>query len=373
MTHARRLWFQGTVAHCRVFTGGAVPIGDNHKHRFQVRETSMPEAHPHAWPLILAAGEGTRLRALTTKPCGTAVPKQFCSLKGGHSLLEDAITRAQRLATPDRICAVLAEQHRRWWAEGRLTSLPARNLIVQPRNRGTGIGILYSVLHILPRDPHARLVLLPADHAVRDEAVLSRSLGDALRRLERNTASVTLLGVEPEEADTELGYILPAGRDPSGGERIACFVEKPSSALAAEIMRAGGLWNTFIIVATAQGVLDLFMKRHAALAMQVQVAVTQALNARTPAAGWPALVNLYDRLPALDFSRDLLQGQEHELSMARLEACGWSDLGTPRRVGQTLRRLAAHSEPPAAPARDAPIDLAAQHAHFERPQVSLRA
>src|SRR5678816_3420798 len=44
----------------------------------------------HLWALVLAGGEGKRLRALTTEPCGTPVPKQFCSLWGERSLIEEA-------------------------------------------------------------------------------------------------------------------------------------------------------------------------------------------------------------------------------------------------------------------------------------------
>ena len=76
----------------------------------------MPEAR-HVWSLVLAGGDGNRLRALTTKPCGTSVPKQYCSLHGGHSLLEDAIARAQRVVAPDRVCTIVAQQHREWWTE----------------------------------------------------------------------------------------------------------------------------------------------------------------------------------------------------------------------------------------------------------------
>src|SRR5688572_13502475 len=161
----------------------------------------MPEAQ-HVWSLVLAGGDGSRLRALTTKPCGTSVPKQYCSLHGGHSLLEDAIARARRVVAKDRVCTIVAQQHRQWWTEcpQLLEALAAGNLIVQPRNLGTGIGILYSLLHILAKDAQAQVVLLPADHYVRDEDVLNSALVQAIERLERNADRPVLLGLQPEEA-----------------------------------------------------------------------------------------------------------------------------------------------------------------------------
>jgi len=48
----------------------------------------------HTWALVLAAGEGARLRTLTTDASGTAIPKQFCSLHGGTSLLLDTLSLA---------------------------------------------------------------------------------------------------------------------------------------------------------------------------------------------------------------------------------------------------------------------------------------
>src|SRR5688572_7927177 len=82
------------------------------------------------WALVLAAGEGSRLRALTTSN-GVAVPKQFCSLHDGPSLLQEALHRAEAVAPRLRICTIVAAQHRRWW-QGPLWSLPSQNIIVQP-------------------------------------------------------------------------------------------------------------------------------------------------------------------------------------------------------------------------------------------------
>jgi mannose-1-phosphate guanylyltransferase len=323
----------------------------------------------HVWGLVLAAGDGSRLRALTTQPCGTAVPKQFCSLHGGHSLMEDAVARAAGLADAERICAIVAEQHRQWWSEMQvLGHLPPGNVIVQPRNRGTGIGILYSLLHIMAKDPHAQVVLLPADHYVRDEPVLHEALTRALARVAHCKDRPVLLGLEPDEADTELGYILPSESDSNGALGVARFVEKPRAALAADIIAAGGLWNTFIMVADARRLLDMYLPRHASLVMEMQVIVSRALSSPLPAMGWPAIVDLYSRLPDLDFSRDLLEGHEDELCVMCVPTCGWSDLGTPRRVGETLRRLSPREEREEREEATwtAPLDLAIQHERFLR-------
>jgi mannose-1-phosphate guanylyltransferase len=322
--------------------------------------------------LVLAGGDGNRLRALTTMPCGTSVPKQYCSLHGGHSLLEDAIARAQRLVARDHVCTIVAQQHREWWTESQplLQALENGNLIIQPRNLGTGIGILYSLLHILAKDSQAHVILLPADHYVRDEDTLNGALLQALARLDRNADRPVLLGLQPEEPDTDLGYILPGDPDPLGGYTVARFIEKPGYSVAREIIDAGGLCNTFIMVAAARTLLDLFMPRYAPLVMEMQVGLEKGRTAGSPTGSWPALLSLYDRLPELDFSRDLLEGRAADLCVLRVPPCGWSDLGTPRRVGEIVQRFASG----AAADRNlvdglrfsAHINLAAQHAQFVR-------
>jgi len=137
------------------------------------------------WALVLAAGEGSRLRALTTTN-GVAVPKQFCSPQSGPSLLQEALRRAEAVAPRSRICTIVAEQHRRWW-EGPLWSLPPQNIIVQPENRGTAAGLLLPLLlHIEARDPQARVVVLPVPTCGWSDLGTPKRVAEALRRLERN-------------------------------------------------------------------------------------------------------------------------------------------------------------------------------------------
>src|ERR1035438_3494388 len=130
------------------------------------------------WAIVLAAGDGTRLSSLTTDERGDAVPKQFCSLNGGPSLLHEALQRAWRIVSRERVCTIVARQHERHW-QHMLWSLPARKVIVEPRNCGTANGVLHGLLRILERDPLARIVFLPADHYVHDEASLADSMRTA--------------------------------------------------------------------------------------------------------------------------------------------------------------------------------------------------
>jgi hypothetical protein len=71
-------------------------------------------------------------------------------------------------------------------------------------------------------------------------------------------------------------------------------------------------------------------------------------------------------MPDLDFSRDLLEGRESSLCVMRVPPCGWSDLGTPHRVGETVRRIARERSIEHATDSSGSINLAARHAHFER-------
>ena len=66
----------------------------------------------YTWSLVLAGGEGSRLRSLTTDGAGASVPKQFCSLFGATTLLEDALNRGRAVAD-GRICAIVADHHHR--------------------------------------------------------------------------------------------------------------------------------------------------------------------------------------------------------------------------------------------------------------------
>jgi mannose-1-phosphate guanylyltransferase len=314
------------------------------------------------WAIVLAAGDGTRLSSLTTDARGEAVPKQYCSLNGGPSLLEEALRRAQRIVPRERVCAVVAGQHQRHWRQ-MLCSLPVRNVIVQPRNCGTANGVLLGLLRILERDPLAHIVFLPADHYVHDEAALADSMRTTAT-FTRGGDSLTLLGIEPDDIDIELGYIVPGEPLEVGIRRVEQFVEKPSAESARQLIARGALWNSFIFWARGATLLELIRGRLSAIVEEMMNALARDWRGD---GRMSAVRELYARLPVVDFSRAVMQGAEPALRVRSAPACGWTDLGTPRRVGRILQRfqLASAIRPPesALPVM-ASVDLAAQYARL---------
>jgi mannose-1-phosphate guanylyltransferase len=118
-----------------------------------------------------------------------------------------------------------------------------------------------------------------------------------------------------------------------GTRRIARFVEKPSRAVAARLVRERALWNSFILVARASALVELIERRFPVEVAAFQSVFRQAaLTERLPR----ELEKLYARVPEIDFSRDVVEGADAALGVIRVPPCGWSDLGTPQRVAKAL-------------------------------------
>jgi mannose-1-phosphate guanylyltransferase len=233
-------------------------------------------------------------------------------------------------------------------------------VLVQPENRGTALGILLALLHILERDDLARVLVLPSDHHVSDEPALSAAMAQAVVRVRKEAGAIVMLGMTPEEPDPELGYIVPALGAADRFAAVASFVEKPTAAEARALIARGALWNSFIVAAHAPSLLGVIARHDSVVVERMRTAVK-----RSRARESTALAGLYSSLPTVDFSRQILQGREPLLRVLRVRPCGWTDLGTVERVGKSLR-----GGPPRAVRRRGPLEaggalsLERQLAHF---------
>lgn len=262
------------------------------------------------------------------------------------------MVRAAAIAPLRRTCTVVAAAHRRWWSIS-LAQQPGENIIVQPQNKGTGIGVLLALLNLRERDPYANVVLLPADHYLRDEATMAASLQRLADLAAANTDNVYLLGAEPNGADPELGYIVPAEARRDSASGVKCFVEKPPLAEAASLVSQGALVNVFIVAGSVGALLGMFKESYANEMFALAVVPTRG------GCDFGHLTGIYEDLPVVDFSHDVLAQQPAVLRVVPVPECGWTDLGTPERVAEVLKtppRCSAGRE--SRPTAMAPLNLA---------------
>jgi mannose-1-phosphate guanylyltransferase len=286
--------------------------------------------------IILAGGEGQRLAPLTRALYGTDLPKQFAVLSGERSLMQTTIERAAALTTLDRISVVVTAHHEQI-ARAQLAPYPGVELVVQPRNLDTGPGLLLPLVRVLVRADTARVVFLPSDHHVANSAPIA----DALRHSGSDGLNdrISLLGVTPTGPEVEYGWIVRgAPVDRTAGYTVRRFLEKPTHAVAEDLWRSGGLWNTFISAGPAR----LFWK----LAQRHLPAHTRRLEryASTVHAGGEAeaLHAAYDGMEPANFSRSVLSNAR-ELAVLPVAGSGWCDWGSPQRVLATLAGTDGHA------------------------------
>jgi len=287
-----------------------------------------PEMQTPLWIVVLAAGAGTRLASVTG-----GVPKQFWSIDGGPSLVEQTVERLQSLSVPERTLTVINRGHERYVDTlARGTSLG--RLVAQPCDRGTATGIALAVATVVEAGSDAIVLVTPSDHGVGRPRLFRDGLSEGVEAIGANRAGIVLFGVEADAANADYGWIARRRVQASQPERIqdvAAFVEKPGPLEAARLLNAGAVWNTMVLAARASALLDLYRQFLPELAEALVQLSHLPVDRRDT-----YITELYGRLPFADFSSDLLSRARGLAVYTWPASVGWSDLGTPARLAYWL-------------------------------------
>ncbi len=287
----------------------------------------------NVWAIVLAGGEGTRVRGFLKQLCGGNGLKQFSPIIGRRSMLQHTLDRMQQLVPPERTLIVVGA-HQRAEASRQLADWPQQNIIYQPANRDTAPGILLPLSYITDRDPSASIIVSPSDHFVRDENRFMEAVASALADLKRYSDKMILLGMTPEQGqETEYGYIQ-VRKQPRASltQAVAGFVEKPPLPLARRLINQGALWNTMVF--TVRGKTLWQMVRDAAPSLDNAFGLIQSMLGSIHAPGF--IQHIYETIPNVNFSSDICAPQAKKLRVLKVPNVGWSDWGT---VASILRSL----------------------------------
>jgi mannose-1-phosphate guanylyltransferase len=310
------------------------------------------------WAVILAGGDGMRLRSMTRSIAGDDRPKQFCALVGPDALLTETRRRTALAIPAHRTLIVVNQAHERFYTS-LLADVRTPAVVAQPENRGTAPAILYALLVLAARQATADIVaFFPSDHFVSDGAAFMGQVEQAFEGCARRPDLVTLLGIAADRPEPGYGWIEPgepvAGTDGSPLRLVRRFWEKPAAADAERFRAAGWLWNSFVMVGRVSTLLAL-----------IRLSVPDLFRSFADVTGTlgtvgelPALERLYCGLPSVDFSRQVLTARPDTLAVLPVRGVHWNDLGDPERVLATRRR--AQATPMREPVqRMAPVSISA--------------
>jgi mannose-1-phosphate guanylyltransferase len=298
------------------------------------------------WAIVLAGGDGVRLRSLTLKLTGRPIPKQFCVLVGSQTMLEQTCRRVAIAIDPNRTLFVVTRCHEDLY-EPLLSGLPDFNLVVQPQNRGTAPAILYALLRLGRVSTDDFVAIFPSDHYVSDQCRFMRSVDAAFNIAEARPELTVVLGIPATYAETSYGWIEPGQPAAARGANgrffsIRRFWEKPDSETAQRFMKRGYLWNSFVLVGRVSTLIRLFVDCTPELHGEFQ-RVRKILGTMFES---EAIERLYRDLPSLSFSDKILSRCPPSLATIAVPGIEWSDLGQPERVMAVLGRAAPKTRLP---------------------------
>ncbi|MEZ8144191.1 mannose-1-phosphate guanylyltransferase/mannose-6-phosphate isomerase [Enterovibrio sp. FF113] len=191
-------------------------------------------------PVILSGGSGSRMWPLSRKD----FPKQFLSLVSDHTLLQDTVLRLPQGAAESPIF-ICSEDHR-FIVKDQLADIhcKARSVLLEPIGRNTAPAVALAALELESMGLGDELMLvLPADHVIRDKNKFHRALEAAEQQAK--AGKLVLFGIEPTGPETGYGYVKSGEALNHGSFEVDRFVEKPDARTAIGYLKSGGYyWNS---------------------------------------------------------------------------------------------------------------------------------
>jgi mannose-1-phosphate guanylyltransferase len=198
--------------------------------------------------LIMAGGEGTRFWPLSRKDN----PKQFLKLNDDQkTMLQETVERIKELVPIEQIFIATNEAYREA-IKKQLDGIPSENIIVEPMKRNTAACIGLSSVVIEDKYPGSTMIVLPADHLIKNEKKFVNILSKAVMTAATGKNLVTL-GIKPTHPETGYGYIHYVDHlhtiDGDQVFKVQNFTEKPDLDIAKEFLNDGNyLWNSGMFI-----------------------------------------------------------------------------------------------------------------------------
>ena len=277
--------------------------------------------------ILLSGGSGKRLWPLSNDIRSKQFIKLFKDKDGNYESMVQRVYR--QIKTVDKGADILIatsksqvsaihnqlwNEHEQMESDSQFKAAGSVYVSVEPARRDTFPAILLAVFYLVDvkhKDPSEPVVICPVDPYVDDsyyEAVKSLE-----EYVEKDTAKITLMGIEPSYPSSKYGYIIPDSKDELA--QVRSFKEKPDEETAKGYLAQGALWNAGVFAFRMSYLLD-------------------RAKELLPNTGYDDLFSRYDTLPKISFDYAVL---EKESSIQKIRYQGdWKDVGTWNMISEVM-------------------------------------
>lgn len=269
------------------------------------------------WALIMAGGQGTRLWPLSCKKN----PKQFLTLYGKKSLIENTVVRVSRLISQKHIL-IITDSKNVSRVRKLFPRIPNDQIIGEPIGRNTAATIGLAAALIQAKDPKSVLCVFPSDHVILNLSEFKNSLRQAILWASSGNHHV-LFGTKPTFPSTAYGYVQC---QKSGVQKdlfvVKKYIEKPNHTKAEKLFKKKDFfWQAGIFVFKVDTILKSlrkFLPRH-------YDAVIKIAKARSGKGGFP-LARLFAQLTPISIDYGIMEKLDMiYMVRARFD---WNDIGS---------------------------------------------
>jgi mannose-1-phosphate guanylyltransferase len=279
--------------------------------------------------VIMAGGAGERFWPLSR----IRYPKQLLKIAGNKSMLSRSIERIQPLVSAEDIY-VITNAELKPAIEGECC-LPPENIVAEPMGKNTAACLALASSVILknhPDEDDTIMMVMTADHHIRDTDAFRRDCADAIAFAEKNDALITF-GIPPSRPETGYGYIELNEADAADGGvcKVASFREKPNLETAREFEKSGRfLWNSGMFVWRTSSLVAAFQKH----LPDVFERIEPMREAYLPDPKGESLASLFDDIPRISIDCGILERAANVFVVhAHFD---WDDIGTWNSLGRLL-------------------------------------
>jgi mannose-1-phosphate guanylyltransferase len=280
------------------------------------------------YAVIMAGGVGSRFWPRSTEKR----PKQLLKIFDDKTMIQGTVDRISSMVDNENIF-VITNKIQKPEIVNQLPDIPKENIIEEPFGRNTAACIGLASLIVQNKQNDGVMIVLPADHIIRDTKAFTDTLNSAVNFSYKSKGLVTI-GITPTRPETGYGYIqIEEKEEDTGIHKVSTFAEKPNYSTAVRFLESGDfLWNSGMFIWRADSIMEEIQMLMPEL-YEGLIEIKQSL-------GQPdfdkVLANVYGKLRSISIDYGIMEkSQKVYLTKGNFL---WSDVGSWEEVYQLSQK-----------------------------------